>query len=317
MFNKKLVYSIRKLSIGIASVAVGTMLQTNIVHAQTGKTSELPPAATQPVTQPTVAEDVEQPTGTSPVANTASPVANETAQPQPTEISPSPVKPVEKTTPAPLPPLPPMGPPMGPPPASLPTIVQYLLENTEEKLAPDEDLGNGIPEGKDIPGYELVSRFPRRSGGFLPDGGHTANITLKFYYRPKLVTEVPNEAPQVTPEEAKTTEFETVTGVVLAEGVLDKETENPRTFTKYEFVETRPTETGVKHIYKPIVEEPTVPVDPTPTPTPVNPTPEPNPTPTPTPHGERLPETGEFSILPLGISLMVTGLGLLGFRKRD
>ena len=382
MFNKKLVYSIRKLSIGIASVAVGAMLQTTIVHAQTGKTSELPPAATQPVTQP-VAEDVEQPTGTDPVANTEAPVVNETAQSQPTEGS-SPVKPVEKTTPAPpLPPLPPMGPPMGPPPASLPTIVQYLLENTEEKLAPDEDLGNGIPEGKDIPGYELVSRFPRRSGGFLPDGGQTANITLKFYYRPKLVTEVPNEAPQVTPEEAKTTEFETidgvtlaegvldkdtkaartfetyefvetretltgvkhiykkiitevpneapqvtpeeakttefetVTGVVLAEGVLDKETENPRTFTKYEFVETRPTETGVKHIYKPIVEEPTVPVDPTPTPTPVNPTPEPNPTPKPTPHGERLPETGEFSILPLGISLMVSGLGLLGFRKRD
>ena len=129
--------------------------------------------------------------------------------------------------------------------------------------------------------------------------------------------EVPNEAPQYTLEERKTTEFETVTGVVLAEGVLDKETENPRTFTKYEFVETRPTETGVKHIYKPIVEEPTVPVDPTPTPTPMNPTPESNPTPKPTPHGERLPETGEFSILPLGISLMVSGLGLLGFRKRD
>ena len=65
------------------------------------------------------------------------------------------------------------------------------------------------------------------------------------------------------------------------------------------------------------MEEPTIPVDPTPTPTPVNPTPEPNPTPKPTPHGERLPETGEFSILPLGISLMVSGLGLLGFRKRD
>lgn len=93
--------------------------------------------------------------------------------------------------------------------------------------------------------------------------------------------------------------------------------EDTRTFTKYEFVETRPTETGVKHIYKPIVEEPTIPVDPTPTPTPVNPTPEPNPTPKPTPHGERLPETGEFNILPLGISLMVSGLGLLGFRKRD
>ena len=85
MFNKKLVYSIRKLSIGIASVAVGAMLQTNIVHAQTGKTSELPPAATQPVTQP-VAEDVEQPTGTDPVANTASPVVNETAQPQPRKV---------------------------------------------------------------------------------------------------------------------------------------------------------------------------------------------------------------------------------------
>ena len=133
MFNKKLVYSIRKLSIGIASVAVGTMLQTNIVQAQTGKTSELPPAVTQPVTQPAVAEDVEQPTTTDPAVSAETP-ANAPSQPQPTEVS-SPVKPVEKTTPAPppLPPLPPL-PPMGPPPASLPTIVQYLLENTEENL---------------------------------------------------------------------------------------------------------------------------------------------------------------------------------------
>ena len=89
--------------------------------------------------------------------------------------------------------------------------------------------------------YEFVETRPTETG-------------VKHIYKP-ILEEVPNEAPQVTPEEAKTTEFETVTGVVLAEGVLDKETENPRTFTKYEFVETRPTETGVKHIYKPIVEE--------------------------------------------------------------
>ena len=244
MFNKKTTYSIRKLSLGVCSIVIGTLLLSNPVSAQTGKTTELPPSANQAVP----AEDVEQPET---VENTTQPTENREAANQPI------ANPINKVTPTPppLPPMPPMGPPMGPPPLQLPTIVQYLLENTEEKVAPDEDLGNGIPEGKDIPGYELVSRFPRRSGGFLPDGGHTANITLKFYYRPKLVTEVPNEAPQVTPEEAKTTEFETIDGVTLAEGVLDKDTKPARTFETYEFVETRETLTGVKHIYKKIVTE--------------------------------------------------------------
>ena len=244
MFNKKTTYSIRKLSLGVCSIVIGTLLLSNPVSAQTGKTTELPPSANQAVP----AEDVEQPETTE---NATKPEGNREAANQPV------ANPINKVTPTPppLPPMPPMGPPMGPPPLQLPTIVQYLLENTEEKVAPDEDLGNGIPEGKDIPGYELVSRFPRRSGGFLPDGGHTDNITLKFYYRPKLVTEVPNEAPQITPEEAKTTEFETIDGVTLAEGVLDKDTKPARTFETYEFVETRETLTGVKHIYKKIVTE--------------------------------------------------------------
>lgn len=94
MFNKNIKYGIRKLSVGIASVAIGVFLQTNVVHAQeVTAPNEVAPIETK-VETPTSPSTTE-PTAVTPttVEKTTTPETPATVaeQPQTTPQAPQPV----------------------------------------------------------------------------------------------------------------------------------------------------------------------------------------------------------------------------------
>lgn len=99
MFNKNIKYSIRKLSVGIASVAIGVFLQTSIAHAQEATTTEQPtPVETKMETPAPVNEVPNQPVATPNQGESSAnqPTSTETpatvaGQPQATPQAPQPV----------------------------------------------------------------------------------------------------------------------------------------------------------------------------------------------------------------------------------
>lgn len=93
MFNKNTKYSIRKLSVGIASVAIGVFLQTSVAHAQEAKVTNQPaPVETkaETPTDPSATETVATPSQIEKTTNVETPVTV-TEQPQTTPQAPQPV----------------------------------------------------------------------------------------------------------------------------------------------------------------------------------------------------------------------------------
>lgn len=93
MFNKNIKYGIRKLSVGIASVAIGVFLQTSVAHAQEATATEQPaPVETkeETPTTPSATEAVATPIEVEKTTNTETP-ATVAEQPQTTLQAPQPV----------------------------------------------------------------------------------------------------------------------------------------------------------------------------------------------------------------------------------
>lgn len=93
MFNKNTKYSIRKLSVGIASVAIGVFLQTSVAHAQEAAASEQPATVetkAETPTAPSATETVATPSEVEKTTNTETP-ATVAEQPKATPQTPQPV----------------------------------------------------------------------------------------------------------------------------------------------------------------------------------------------------------------------------------
>lgn len=93
MFNKNIKYGIRKLSVGIASVAIGVFLQSNVAHAEEAITTEQPNAfetKAETPTAPSTTEVVATPSEVEKITNTETPVTL-AEQPQTTPQAPQPV----------------------------------------------------------------------------------------------------------------------------------------------------------------------------------------------------------------------------------
>ena len=93
MFNKNIKYGIRKLSVGIASVAIGVFLQTNVAHAQEATApNEVAPVETkvETPTNPNATEATVTPTTVEKTTNTEAP-ATVAEQPKATPQAPQPV----------------------------------------------------------------------------------------------------------------------------------------------------------------------------------------------------------------------------------
>lgn len=93
MFNKNIKYGIRKLSVGIASVAIGAFLQSNVAHAQEATVpNEVAPVETKVETPTTLnkTETVATPTEVERKTNVETP-ATVAEQPQATPQAPQPV----------------------------------------------------------------------------------------------------------------------------------------------------------------------------------------------------------------------------------
>ena len=93
MFNKNIKYGIRKLSVGIASVAIGVFLQTSIAHAQEAALTNQPAPVETKVetpTAPSATEAVATPTEVEKTTNTETP-ATVAERPQATPQAPQPV----------------------------------------------------------------------------------------------------------------------------------------------------------------------------------------------------------------------------------
>ena len=93
MFNKNIKYGIRKLSVGIASVAIGVFLQTSVANAQEAEVNNQPaPVETkaETPTAPSTTETVTTPSEVEKTTNTETP-ATVAEQPQTTPQAPQPV----------------------------------------------------------------------------------------------------------------------------------------------------------------------------------------------------------------------------------